>query len=120
MRISALRQAPLLTAVFVAILVSAAAGLLIDSEFEQGFERRTRQELQARINTLVEEIAAQGLNTTEHRDFGAEQVFFLSDGQASSRPMFRQVGIFDEHDVLDGRRSQGNDAEGMNRFYHAS
>ena len=114
---SALRQALVLTGVFVAILVSA--GFFVVSEFEQGFDRRTRQELQARFDTLAEEIAAEGFDAAEHRNFGVEQVYFLPDGQASSSSMFGRIGFFDEQDFEDGGGDQGDDAEGENRLYLA-
>ena len=114
---SALRQALVLTAVFVAILVSA--GFFVVSEFEQGFDRRARQELQVRFDTLAEEIMAEGFDAAEHRNFGVEQVYFLPDGQVSSSPMFGRIGFFDEQDFEDGGGDQGDDAEGENRLYLA-
>ena len=89
---SALRQALLLTATFVAILVSA--GFFVVSEFEGRFDRRARLDLQARFDALAEGIAADGFNAADHPNFGVERVFFLPDGTASTEPMFRRMGFF--------------------------
>ena len=89
---SALRQALLLTATFVAILVSA--GFFVVSEFEGRFDRRARLDLQARFDALAEGIAADGFNAADHPNFGVERVFFLPDGTASANPMFRRTGFF--------------------------
>lgn len=116
---SALRQALLLTAIFVLILVSA--GFFVVSEFQDEFDRRTRLELQNRFDTLAEEIAAGGFNSADHPNFGMEQVFFLPDGQASSIRLFRRTGFFDEDkygDDDDDRRDDPDDGpKGEDRLY---
>ena len=91
---SALRQALLLTAIFVGILVSA--GFFVVSGFEDEFDRRTRLELQERFDTLAGEIAASGFDASDYPKFGMEQVFFLPDGQTSLSPLFRRLGFFEE------------------------
>ena len=102
---SALRQALLLTAIFVAILVSA--GFFVVSGFEDEFDRRTRLELQARFDTLAGEIAAGGFEAADHPNFGLERVFFLPDGQASPSPVFRRTGFFEDDEVDDDDRRDG-------------
>ena len=98
---SALRQALLLTATFVAILVSA--GFFVVSEYEGRFDRRARLELQARFDTLAARIAAEGFNAAEHPNFGVERVYFLPDGTASADPVFQRTGFFgDDGDGPDG------------------
>ena len=97
---SALRQALLLTATFVAILVSA--GFFVVSEFEGRFDRRARLDLQARFDALAEEIAADGFDASDHPNFGVEQVFFLPDGTASANPMFRRTGFFGDDGAVGG------------------
>ena len=97
---SALRQALLLTATFVVILVSA--GFLVVSEFEGRFDRQARLELQARFDALAEEIASDGFNAADHPNFGVEQVFFLPDGTVSADPMFRRTGFFGDDGADDG------------------
>ncbi len=116
---SALRQALLLTAIFVAILVSA--GFFVVFEFQEGFDRRTRLELQARFDTLAEEIETSGFNAADHPNFGMEQVFFLPEGQASPNPVFRRTGFFDddEDDVFDHRGKHGDGPAGEDRLYLA-
>ena len=112
---SALRQALLLTAIFVAILVSA--GFLVVSGFEDEFDRRTRLELQARFDTLAGEIAASGFDAADHPNFGMERVFFLPDGQTSPNPMFRRTGFFEEDDDDDRRGGHDDGHEGEDRLY---
>lgn len=97
---SALRQALLLTATFVVILVSA--GFLVVSEFEGRFDRQARLELQERFDALAEGIAADGFNPADHPNFGVEQVFFLPDGTVSVDPIFRRTGFFGDDGGDDG------------------
>ena len=96
---SVLRQALLLTATFVVILVSA--GLFVVSEFEGRFDRQVKLELQARFDRLAEEVAANGFNRADYPNFGVEQVFFLPDGKVSADPMFRRTGFFENNGVDD-------------------
>ncbi len=112
---SALRQALLLTAIFVAILVSA--GIFVVSGFEDEFDRRTRLELQTRFDTLAGEIAASGFDAADHPNFGMEQVFFLPDGQTSSNPMFRRTGFFEKDDDDDRRGGHDDGRKGEDRLY---
>lgn len=112
---SALRQALLLTAVFVAILVSA--GYFVVTEFQQGFDRRTRLDLQARFDALANEIATGEFTAADHPDFGIEQVFFLPDGLTSSSPVFRYTGFFDDQDVDDLGDDPDTGSEGEDRLY---
>ncbi len=104
---SALRQALLLTAIFVGILVSA--GFFVVSGFEDEFDRRTRLELQERFDTLAGEIAASGFDASDYPKFGMEQVFFLPDGQTSLSPLFRRLGFFEEDEDDDDDRLGGHD-----------
>ena len=97
---SALRQALLLTATFVAILVSA--GFFVVSEYEGRFDRRARLELQARFDTLAARIGAEGFNAAEHPNFGVERVYFLPDGTASADPVFQRTGFFGDDGADDG------------------
>ena len=114
---SALRQALLLTSIFVLILVSA--GFFVVSEFRDEFDRRTRLELRERFDTLAEEIAISGFNAADHPNFGMEQVFFLPDGQTSSSPVFRRTGLFDEDENDNGDRQDDRDdgPKGEDRLY---
>ena len=112
---SALRQALLLTAIFVVILVSA--GFFVVSGFEDEFDRRTRLELQARFDTLAGEIAANGFDAADRPNFGMEWVFFLPDGQTSPNPMFRRTGFFEVDDDDDRRGGHDDGHEGEDRLY---
>ena len=116
---SALRQALLLTAIFVAILVSA--GFFVVSGFEDEFDRRTGLELQARFDTIAGEIAASGFDAADHPNFGLEQVFFLPDGQASPNPVFRRTGFFKDYEVDDDdedrRYGRRDGPDGEDRLY---
>ena len=96
---SALRQALLLTAVFVGIL--ASAGILAVSGFEDEFERRAKLELQTRFARVAGEIAARGFKAADYPNIGTEQVFFLPDGAASTPGIFRYSGFFDEDEADD-------------------
>ena len=106
---SALRQALLLTSIFVAILVSA--GLFVVPEFEDEFDRRARLELQVRFETLASEISDSRFDASEFPVFGMEQVFFLPDGQVSSNPIFQRTGFFEE-DGVDGKSGDRRNGPG--------
>lgn len=113
---SALRQALLLTAVFVAILVSA--GFFVVSRFEDEFDRGARLELQARFDALAGKIAADGFDAADHPNFGMERVFFLPVGKSSPNTVFRRTGFFEDHEVEEDDRRNGS-GDGEDRLYLA-
>ena len=107
----------LLTATFVAILLSA--GYFVLSEFGHGFDRRARLELQARFDTLADEIATGAFDAADHPNVGIEQVFFLPGDRTSSNPLFRRTGYFDEGDLPDDVDVRGDGPDREDRLYLA-
>ena len=106
LRLSALRQALLLTGVFVAILL--AAGYLTVSGFQNAFERRTRLELQARYTQVADDIITRGFIASDYPNIGIEQVFFAVDGSERLDRIFQQTGFFAENDLEDDQQFQEN------------
>lgn len=95
LRMSALRQAILLTGVFIALL--ALAGTLAVSEFSRQFEERVEDELRARYAAVLAEIRVGGFDRARFPDTGLERVMLLQ--RRTIRPGF--------HDHLPGRRHFG-------------
>lgn len=105
-RMSALRQAAVLTAVFVSILLAAGAFAL--NELERDFNRRVERDLQGRFNEIATEIARSGFDKQRMPDTGLETVRFLPKGQRSSLPDFRKTGFFDKIEQNGKRQERGD------------
>lgn len=89
-RMSALRQAVILTSVFIALV--AVAGVLAVAEFSRQFEDLIEDELHARFATISAEIDRLGFDPTRYQRTGSERVLVFSHPR-TIRPGF--------HDHLD-------------------
>lgn len=89
---SALRQAVLLTAVFVALI--AVAGVLAVAEFSRQFEDRIEDELRTRFAVIATDIETSGFDRQRYPTTDTERVLILT-GPQTMRPGF--------HDELDFR-----------------
>jgi len=105
-RMSALRQAALLTAVFVSVMLAAGAFAL--DELQREFERRVEAELSARFTVIAADIAENGYDQDRLPSTDLETVEFLADSQRSSIREFRRTGFFDEIDERGEERDRGD------------
>ena len=93
---SALRQAALLTSVFV--IVTFAAGAFALNELQREFNRRIETELSARFQIVASAIAANGFERSEFPSTALESIRFLAKGEQSRIREFRETGFFDDFD----------------------
>ena len=96
-RLSALRQAVLLTAAFLAILVGAAVFSVI--EVRQAMDRRVDDRLEARFDAASQSFAESGLDTAQAQDSTLERVIFLPETQRDNA-LFGRRGTFYEADLV--------------------
>lgn len=94
-RMSALRQALLLTGLFIGLL--AIAGVLAVNEFSRQFEDRIEDELRARFVVVSADVARNGFDPSNYPDFTGERITLLQ-GADQIRPGF--------HDELNWRGSR--------------
>jgi signal transduction histidine kinase len=105
-RMSALRQAVLLTIVFIVVML--AAGTLALKVLQREFESRVEAELSVRFNNIADEIANDGFDGDLVSDNGLETLRFLPNGQSSAIREFRRNGYFDEIDMHGARHDRGD------------
>ncbi len=88
LRMSALRQALVLTLAFLVLL--AATGALVLSEFSRQFNHRIERELRSRFAIIEREIAETGFDSSRYPDNLGERVMLLS-GRDQIRPGFHEA-----------------------------
>lgn len=103
---SALRQAGVLTAVFVTILL--VAGTFALNELQRDFNRRVERDLQGRFGEVAAEIARNGFDRQRIENTGFETVRFLPKGQRTSIPEFRKTGFFESSEQGGKRLDRGD------------
>lgn len=102
-RLSALRQAVLLTAAFLAILVGAAVFSVF--EVRQAMDRRVDDRLEARFAVASQSIAEGDFDQAQARGSSLERVIFLPEARRDDA-LFGRRGTFYEADLVprDGQR----------------
>jgi signal transduction histidine kinase len=96
-RLSALRQAVLLTAAFLAILVGAAVFSVI--EVRDAMDRRVDDRLEARFAAASQSIADSGFDPAQTRGSSLEQVIFLPESRRDDA-LFGRRGTFYEANLV--------------------
>lgn len=92
---SALRQAVLLTAVFVALI--AAAGLLALAEFSRQFEDRIEDELRTRFSVIAADIETSGFDQQRYPSTETERVLILTGPHSIRRGFHEELGFRADH-----------------------
>ncbi|WP_343563363.1 sensor histidine kinase [Kiloniella sp. b19] len=91
-KLSALRQALLLTLAFAGVLLLAS--FFAHQEFQEEFEERIRSELNLRFAVISEEIDINGFQQSAYPDTGTAQVFFLQSPDHPLNSLFKRNGFF--------------------------
>lgn len=100
-RLSALRQAVLLTAAFLAILVGAAVFSVF--EVRQAMDRRVDDRLEARFAVASQSIAEGDFDPAQARGSSLERVIFLPEARRDDA-LFGRRGTFYEADLVPRQR----------------